>query len=363
MAEGQWNVASTTPVSTGSNLLEGSIVMVKKQSSSRGHASKKRPKRKRNPTFGTGSAEGGWAVRRSKISTDYDLDVDSGHQASIKKGFGDFWGKLVREAAELDDEWDVLFLLIRPDGASVYGFPGKFVGRNDKRPQDPPRIEVGVTFKAWQGTYDELPDPEEDEEVFQRAHECLEKRYWKGLKTAAGIKGVSGHIRALFQKNPFEIWACCYDDYEEGAELKLPQLGKVRRPAKTSEQDAIDAVCELRGYRGQTVVTMKKGHAHEVNLSVSKLKNADLALLKTMPKLQRLSLSLTSISDAGLVHVAKLTTLTHLGLVETKVTDRGLERLTSLTRLKRLDLRRCKVTKQGVKKLQRALPRLEKVTI
>jgi hypothetical protein len=324
---------------------------------------KKSRKKKRNPTFGTGSAEGGWTVRRSKISTDYDLDVAGGGQSSIKKGFGDFWGKLVCEAAAFEDEWDVLFLLIRPDGASVYGFPGKFVGRNDKQPQDPPRIEVGVTFKAWQGTYDELPDPEEDEEVFQRAHERLEKRYWKGLKTAAGIKGVSGQIRNLFQKNPFEIWACCFDDYEEGFEFKLPQLGKVRRPAKTAEQDAIDVVSELRGYRGQTVVTMKKGHAHEVNLMTPKLKNADLALLKAMPKIQRLSLSLTPIGDAGLTHVAKLTTLTHLNLVETKVTDRGLERLTSLTRLKRLDLRRCKVTKQGVKKLQRALPRLEKVEI
>lgn len=337
--------------------------MAKKQSSSRGRASKKSPKKKRNPTFGTGSAEGGWAVRRSKISTDYDLDVDSGHQASIKKGFGDFWGKLVREAAALDDQWDVLFLLIRPDTASIYGFPGKFIGRNDKRPQDPPKIEVSVTFKAWQGTYDELPDPEEDGEVFERAHERLEERYWKGLKTAAGIKPVSAHIRALFQKNPFEIWACCFDDYEEGSEFKLLQLGKIRRPAKTPEEDAIDAVCELRGYQGQTVVTMKKGHAHEVNLSVSKLKNADLAHLKAMPKLQRLSLSLTSIGDAGLAHVAKLTTLTHLNLVETKITDRGLERLTSLTRLKRLALQRSKVTKQGVKKLQRVLPRLEKVEI
>ncbi|MHC4463761.1 MAG: hypothetical protein ACYS6W_14915 [Planctomycetota bacterium] len=324
---------------------------------------KKSPKKKRNPTFGTGSAEGGWAIRRSKISTDYDLDVDSGHQASIKKGFGDFWGKLVREAAAFDNEWDVLFLLIRPDGASIYGFPGKFVGKNDKRPQDPPRIEVGVTFKAWQGTYDELPDPEEDEEVFQRAHERLEQRYWKGLKTAAGLKRVSGQIRALFQKNPFEIWACCFDDYEEGSELKLRQLGKVRRPAGTPEEDAIDAVCKLRGYQGQTVVTMKKGHVHEVDLTASKLKNADLAHLKAMPKLQRLRLLLTSIGDAGLAHVAKLTTLTHLSLVGTKVTDRGLEHLTSLTKLKRLNLRRCKVTKQGVKKLQRALPRLEKVEI
>jgi hypothetical protein len=337
--------------------------MAKKQSSSRGRASKKSPRRKRNPTFGTGSAEGGWTVRRSKISTTYDLDIDGSGQASIKKGFADFWGKLVREAASLDEKWDVLFLLIRPDVADIYGFPGKFVGRNDKQPQEPPKIEVGVTFKAWQGTYDELPDPEEDGRAFERAHERLEQRYWKGLKTAAGVKPVSGQIKGLFEENPFRIWSCCFDDYEEGSEFKLRQLGKVRRSAKTPEEDAIDAVCKLRGYEGQTVVTMKNGHAHEVDLFDSKLKNADLADLKAMPKLQRLSLSFTSINDAGLAHVTKLTTLTHLDLVETKVTNRGLERLVSLTRLKRLDLRRSKVTKQGVRKLQRALPRLEKVQI
>jgi len=339
--------------------------MAKKQSSSRGRTSKKNPKKKRHPTFGTGTAEGGWAVRRSKISTNYDLGVKGGRQASINKGFADFWEKLIREADALDEPWDVLFLAVQPDVAVVYGLPGKFVGRNDRRPQDPPKIEVGVTFKAWQGTFDELPDAEEDEEAFARAHERLEERYWKGLKTAAATKRVTGRIQALFEKNPFDVWACCFDDYEEGEEFKLPQLGKVlrsaRSPGETAEQEAIDALCKLRAYEGQTVVTMKKGHVHEVNLQSSKLKNADLAHLKAMPKLQRLSLSLTKITDAGLTHVAKMTTLTHLGLVETRITDRGVERLATLTRLKRLDLRRTKVTKQGVSKLRRALPRLEKV--
>ncbi len=68
-------------------------------------------------------------------------------------------------------------------------------------------------------------------------------------------------------------------------------------------------------------------------------------------------LSETKVTDAELVHLKELTELQTLDLALTKVTDAGLVYLKGLTKLQTLDLNRTKVTDAGVKKLQAALPK------
>ena len=123
-----------------------------------------------------------------------------------------------------------------------------------------------------------------------------------------------------------------------------------------------------------------------LDLSSTKVTDADLVYLKGMEHLNSLSLRNTNITSNGLVHLSTLKALTHLDLYDTQVSDQGLSHLTALPRLEILvlgwtelsdsspitdasiehlesmpslqevGLYRTQVTKDGVSELEKALP-------
>lgn len=122
-----------------------------------------------------------------------------------------------------------------------------------------------------------------------------------------------------------------------------------------------------------------------VNLSRTKVKDADLLRLQRLSGLQRLNLSETEITDDGLRHLRGLTGLKALDLGGTRITGDGLEHLRNLTaleflylrnteiedadlhhlkglkNLRHLDLRGTAVSKDGVTELKRFIPDAEVV--
>ena len=123
-----------------------------------------------------------------------------------------------------------------------------------------------------------------------------------------------------------------------------------------------------------------------LNLSSTKVADADLGYLKGMEHLHSLSLRNTDITDNGLVHLKTLKALTSLDLYDTRVSDQGLahlkdwprlevlvlgmtqltdsspitdasiEHLKSMASLKEVGLYRTRVTKDGVSELEKTLP-------
>jgi Leucine-rich repeat (LRR) protein len=120
-----------------------------------------------------------------------------------------------------------------------------------------------------------------------------------------------------------------------------------------------------------------------VNLGLSQVTDESMSLLKTFPKVQKLTLNGTKISDAGLQPLKELASLQKLYLVDTKITDAGLEALKGLASLRILSVvgteitdaglehlkamenlqelfvAGTKVTDEGVMKLKEALPKLK----
>jgi hypothetical protein len=85
----------------------------------------------------------------------------------------------------------------------------------------------------------------------------------------------------------------------------------------------------------------------------------DLAALKHIKNLTKLSLHGAQITDAGLQHLTELSDLRSLDLSSTEVSDDGVAQLAALAKLRVLNLRGTHVSAQAVEKLQRALPRCE----
>ena len=114
-----------------------------------------------------------------------------------------------------------------------------------------------------------------------------------------------------------------------------------------AEQKAIAAIKKLGGK--VTFAERKPGKpVTGVDLSFTKIIDADLVHLKGLTKLQTLSLINTKVTDAGLVHLKGMTNLQRLDLTDTKVTDAGLVHLKGLTKLQYLDLEGTKVTDAGL---------------
>src|SRR5258706_7490504 len=119
-----------------------------------------------------------------------------------------------------------------------------------------------------------------------------------------------------------------------------------------------------------------------LNMAGKQATDADLAELKTLPKISQLNLANTAVTDAGLANIAGLTNLTHLhlektaisdaglanlknltnlvylNLYSTNVSDAGLSNLSGLTNLKRVYLWQTKVTEAGANNLKKTLPNL-----
>jgi Leucine Rich repeat len=95
-----------------------------------------------------------------------------------------------------------------------------------------------------------------------------------------------------------------------------------------------------------------------VDLSSTKVTDADLKDLTPLTQLQWLDLGETQVTDEGLEHLAALNQLRELNLNDTRVTDEGLEHLAALTQLWELDLSHTQVTDEGLKHLD-ALTQLQ----
>lgn len=98
---------------------------------------------------------------------------------------------------------------------------------------------------------------------------------------------------------------------------------------------------------------------HSIDLTRSRVKDADLAVVAQMKNLARLQLNQTAISDNGLKHLKALSSLETLNLYGTQVSDAGLANLTGLTNLKKLYLWESKATPEGSEKLKSKLPKLK----
>ncbi len=94
----------------------------------------------------------------------------------------------------------------------------------------------------------------------------------------------------------------------------------------------------------------------KVYLHGTAVKDADLAVLKDLKKLQNLFLGKTKISDAGLEHLKTLPQLHTLSLNSTEVSDAGLKQLSAITTLQTLNLQESKVSVGGAEELRRSLP-------
>ena len=76
----------------------------------------------------------------------------------------------------------------------------------------------------------------------------------------------------------------------------------------------------------------------------------------------KVNLSRTKVADADLIHLQEMTALESLDLYDTTVGDAGLEHLKGLKKLRFLMLKRTNVTDAGVEKLKKALPNCETIS-
>lgn len=130
------------------------------------------------------------------------------------------------------------------------------------------------------------------------------------------------------------------DAKPEEKKAKPPEVGFV------TEDEAVEKVNSLNG---QVRRLGNVENAIVVFDLQKKLTDADLAYLKSLPKLQRLSLFHTNISDAGMVHVGRLSRLKELILSGTKITDKGLAEIAGLYDLTLLGLSDTKISDDGLK--------------
>jgi hypothetical protein len=87
--------------------------------------------------------------------------------------------------------------------------------------------------------------------------------------------------------------------------------------------------------------------------------DAELARVRSLPKLKRLYFAGTEITDAGLAAVSGLSQLKELDLSNTAITDAGLEHLMSIHNLKQLYLKNTPVTDRGIQRVKAANPHLK----
>ncbi len=88
------------------------------------------------------------------------------------------------------------------------------------------------------------------------------------------------------------------------------------------------------------------------HLADGKITDAEVALVKDLPKTANLNLRGTEVTDAGLAAVKDLKGLMRLHLEKTKITDAGLEQLKGLENLEYLNLYGTGVTDAGLKHLE-----------
>src|SRR5229473_1809174 len=97
--------------------------------------------------------------------------------------------------------------------------------------------------------------------------------------------------------------------------------------------DQKDAVSKLQAKGGLVIPVAANTDALVVSLATAgkSAGDAELALVKVLPKVEQLDLRGTAITDNGLANIEGLTTLTHLHLESTAVTDAGVAHIKGLT--------------------------------
>lgn len=101
---------------------------------------------------------------------------------------------------------------------------------------------------------------------------------------------------------------------------------------------------------------------HRLDLGGTKVTDAGLARLATMPALRQLRLDRTQITDEGLSHLTGLPRLESLNLHTTAVTDVGIATLAGLPKLRRLYVWQTAVTRDATAALAEALENRRKLT-
>ncbi len=98
------------------------------------------------------------------------------------------------------------------------------------------------------------------------------------------------------------------------------------------------------------------GHVAGLNLSRTRVGDAGLQLIASMPHLTHLNLSRTRVADEGLVHLKSLRYLEYLNLFGTRVTDDGLLHLHTFPALKNLYLWQTGTTVDGLERFRQQAP-------
>ncbi|HEX7377430.1 MAG TPA: hypothetical protein VF278_09970 [Pirellulales bacterium] len=132
--------------------------------------------------------------------------------------------------------------------------------------------------------------------------------------------------------------------------VRLACLFAVTGCAPSPQQTAKTSIEQLGGK-----TRSQNGQVVMVNLRKSRATDADLAVVRQFPALDRLSLP-PAITDAGLRHIEGLANLTSLDVQNTQVTDAGLAACKTLPKLTQLYIHGSRITPAGADALQTALP-------
>lgn len=131
----------------------------------------------------------------------------------------------------------------------------------------------------------------------------------------------------------------------------------VSADGKIIELDFSHSDLTAGNYRLDRLVPIAK-NIHKLDLSRTKITDADMANLSGMVHLASLYLSMTDISDAGIAHLKGLGELEFINIYQTKVTDAGLKNLESMGKLKKLYAWQSMVTEAGATSLKGKIPGL-----
>src|SRR5262249_43167739 len=123
-----------------------------------------------------------------------------------------------------------------------------------------------------------------------------------------------------------------------GAPIKDGAKDGIYGPPEPPDPTAAIAMIERLGGEYRRNASRPDKPVVQVTLLSTDLTDADLALLKDMPDLNRLSIEAKGMGDDGVAHLKDLPRLRHLSLFCPKVTDKGLAHLEALTELQSLSL-------------------------
>lgn len=129
--------------------------------------------------------------------------------------------------------------------------------------------------------------------------------------------------------------------------------GQAARAAVTFTPAQQEAANKLQAKGGLVMQLAADSDALVVNLSLAgkQITDAEVALVKELPKVAQLNLANTAVTDSGLAPLAGLADLTMLHLEKTGVTDAGLAHVKGLAKLEYLNLYGTAVTDAGLANL------------